>query len=363
MEKDIRIKAFRRRTKSGKIINVKSHIKKIDKKTKQAQRLIKTAQVVGSVIGAVALVKKAPAIYRQLKLINNHLKFKVSRIPVNKLDTTRIKREGSEQLNDIVRNSDNAFNKQTNTVFPVLRNGEVYIYKQGKVDIHTKAALAAGMKVYPHGNNEATEALVSNLGKRFNIPVQSTEIIQANQMFNGKQSGLPGTLHKLVDGVPVSTVKSDAHLTAYAPRYYISDKEMVKNILNHPDTAKIGALDVFTGNADRTVNNYFFDIKRNKFTAIDNEAAYSLPFDYKTLSKSFKKHGKGDNLTVFKSTLKQLLDNNTPESLIDEYDNYFTKALIGADDKTIRKALDTRNEKVKRIVSNYENAKKFYQEL
>lgn len=362
-KKQINIKGYSRKTKNGKIINVKQYQKKIEKKAKNFDKIINAVKIAGSILGAVAVIKKSPIIYRQLKLINKHLKFKFSKIQVKKLNINDIKNKSKEKLETIIKNNNNAFNKQTNTVFPVLRNGKSYIYKQGKIDVHTKAALTAGMKVYPHGNNEATEALVSNLGKRFNIPVQSTEIIQANQVFDGKQLGLPGTLHELVDGVPVSTIKSNAHLTAFAPNYYINDKEIVNNILRHPDTAKIGALDVFTGNSDRTVNNYFYNIKNNTFTAIDNEAAYSLPFDYDSLLKAFKKHGNKENINVFKKTLKELLDNTTPQSLIDDYDSNFTKALIGANDEVIRKALQTRDEKVKRIIANYEDAKRFYQNL
>jgi hypothetical protein len=140
-------------------------------------------------------------------------------------------------------------------------------------------------------------------------------------------------------------------------------EKIINNILSSKDTAKIGALDIFTGNADRNAQNMFYDTVTKKFTAIDNGSAYTLPFDYKSITKQLESKklttNQKENLDILVKTLKDLYNKYPPEKTIKKYDDYFSLAVKGMDENKFNKALKSRNYRVKNIEYNYLRTKEF----
>jgi hypothetical protein len=354
MKKRVKVKSF---TRKGRIVKAYDRLQD-DKKLQQYKNIIKGVSLIG---GSFAAIKNADKLYKLFRLAK--IQSKVNKINIKPLNVANVK-SPIEKLN--ILNTFKIFNgESTNTIKLVTKDGVNYIYKEGRDNLDSNILSNLSIGSYPHGNEQATEALISSIGNKFKIPVQETEIIAANQIFDGKKAGLPGSLHKIVDGVPASELFKDMNFVVANPVSKSKYSKVIDNILLNKDTAKIGALDIFVGNADRNAGNLFYNISNGAFTAIDNGSAYTLPFDYDSLTKIIKSKSrklnetKRRNLNQLRDTLTELHNNYTPEQLVNEYDRNFLKALDGVDDDVFKQALKSRDSRIKNIYYNHAKSKEF----
>ena len=141
--------------------------------------------------------------------------------------------------------------------------------------------------------------------------------------------------------------------------------EKISNAFNHRDTAKLQALDIFTGNVDRHGENYFYDKKRDSFTGIDHGESYNFIPDFVGIRGSISKGLNGNynkdqmnNLREFKSTLKDLSSKNRPEDIGYRMDSHYkaiSKNVSKNEDRIVRANLQKKKEVVRR---NYDEAQK-----
>lgn len=120
--------------------------------------------------------------------------------------------------------------------------------------------------------------------------------------------------------------KPDSPISVFKAGLMHTDSDTLSRALTREDTTKIAAFDFLTGNYDRHTSNLLYDEKADKFSAIDQEASFSVPVrDPKTdtsqsalddqLTKVLSEPNTPANLSVFKATINELMDRYSPEDV------------------------------------------------
>lgn len=292
---DINIKGFFRRSKSGKVSNVRGHKKKM--------------------------------------LLNLKLPDKVSTIDkdsFNNLKLVNASAIASANLTKIVTDGRNKYIMKAANDWPVQ---EQIANKLG-FNYNRKVGLAT------------SEALFSDIGKNLGINVQETVLVpqgMKNSFSDGKN---PFTMHKFVNGMEtLQAVKLGILDEKFAKSLKISPVEdrrtgnyygwgsKVRTMTQHKDLSKIFAMDVVFSNYDRHQNNLFYNPVKNSFTGIDHGESLTVPVDFGGLKNSIGSNYKNlnqqqkQNFGSFKSTLKDIVENYKPEVVktkLDTYSNQLT---------------------------------------
>ena len=304
-----------------------------------------------------------------LDVISRNTKNKFRKLPNIVAKDLKQVNNNAEKLN-LVRNK-KAVTETTNTVFFVddLTNKETYLFKQSKIIPGFKVTTSSGFGTYTHGNEQAAEALASEIGTKFGISIQTTKIVPANTMFDGKQAGLPGSLHGVAAGKSVNEVFPDRIFNVQHLRYKPSNKQIVDDLFMQKDISEISALDTFLGNEDRNPNNLFYDATSKKFTAIDHGRLFTFPYNYNKLKKAiFSEYSRMTpdqkvNLRTYNKKLKQLTSTYSPEQLSQKYDNYFLEALSGSDKSVYDQALKSRQRRIKNMFYSHEQSTKLSKDI
>lgn len=355
-KKKVKVKQFIRK---GKL--VKSHIRTDDRNRKK--NIIKGSAVLasGGLLIALARNRKIQVI---LNIASNQTKnnFKQwSNVIPKKLEQVN---NPAEKLN-LVRNQKGIKNT-TNTVFFVddLNTKETFVFKQSKMILGFKVT-----GTYTHGNEQAAEALASEIGEKMGISVQSTKIVPANATFPGKEAGLPGSLHGIAKGEGVDKAFPNRKFNVQHLRYKTDDKQIIDDLFMQKDIAEISAFDTFLGNEDRNPNNLFYDKKSGKFTGIDHGRLFAFPFNYKKLKGAIYSEysrmtpAQKNNLRAYNAKLKEMISTYTPEDLAQKYDKYFIKALSGSDSKVYEQALKSRQTRIRNIFNAHAESSKLSKDI
>jgi hypothetical protein len=196
--------------------------------------------------------------------------------------------------------------------------GKLYLYKE---------AVPQGL------DDTAAEILVSELAESAGILANRTRLVPASLESRFKKAGAEaGTLHSIVPGVALNKdpkirgmEDADELCLEMDDTSPASNEDCVRSLIQHPDLARIAALDVFTSNLDRHRGNYFYHESKHQFHAIDLGGSFTVPngiastfaktvhsmsYDLEDLT-SYERR----NLKVFADTLAQLKQENPPASL------------------------------------------------
>lgn len=137
------------------------------------------------------------------------------------------------------------------------------------------------------------DALGCFLAKEHNIPMNRVTLIPAGMQFSAKRfPNRPASLHSIAPGAASSTAAPWPGFTLHqrnrkkdSPWYKkfgpLSAEEtgltklVIEQMSMHKDLPLIAALDTFTGNADRSDPNIFYDKETDSFCGIDMAAAFT----------------------------------------------------------------------------------------
>lgn len=175
------------------------------------------------------------------------------------------------------------------------------------------------------------EVLAAQVAQSGRVPNNQVLIVPKQVRSDFKREGTTGTLHTLVKGVNFESMRNHPGYAdpATGEEYYDMynhDGDIVRRIVNHPDLAKIYALDAFTGNRDRHDNNIMFDPQTKRFASIDmGFAFYSVEKPF-AAEQEFQRHDRmgwlsdlsptqKQNFNAYVDALKTMRDRNSPESL------------------------------------------------
>jgi hypothetical protein len=124
----------------------------------------------------------------------------------------------------------------------------------------------------------AHEMVVADLGRLVGVPVNRVRLVPTTALNRPDRAA---TLHEVVPGISakqapiaqqVDTFGLGLKVDKYTPKS--SALQRISRALQHPDLARISALDLFVGQTDRNLGNLIYDPKTDRYTAIDNEHAY-----------------------------------------------------------------------------------------
>lgn len=173
--------------------------------------------------------------------------------------------------------------------------GKEYVKKEAVEDTDPMSAGGRAMYVY----SAAAESTVSDMAEDVGIPSAKVRMTPAK---NGDKLG--STLQDVAKGKIKADSSPDPLISHQLgsievdpfPRYQKSGLG-IKNLeaMRNKDSAKILALDTFTGNADRHDGNLFYEEKTKRYTAIDNGLAFYSDSITPSVTKSLK-----DNKMTFK---------------------------------------------------------------
>lgn len=290
---DINIKGFFRRSKSGKVSNVKGYKKKM--------------------LLNLKLPDRVPTI--------NQLGF-------NNLKEVNASAIASANLTKIVTDGRNKYIMKAANDWPIQ---EQIANKLG-FNYNRKVGLAT------------SEALFSDIGKNLGINVQETVLVPQGMKNKFSDGKTPYTLHKFVSGMEtLEAVKLGILDEKFAKSLKISPVEdrrtgnyygwssKVRTMTQHKDLSKIFAMDIVFSNYDRHQNNLFYNPIRNSFTGIDHGESLTVPVDFGGLKSSigstYKKLDKNQkkNFSSFKTTLNDIVENYKPEVVKTKLDTYSKK--------------------------------------
>lgn len=348
MEKKGRVKSHYRK---GRL--VKAH----NRKNNRAKKILIGGSIltIGGLLGKnkisklVNLIKNKPKINKNI-LYNNK--------PYESLD------HKPKYFTNITYLNKNLNNPQsTNKVFLISINNKIKYFKETGISNIDNLLTKFKIGSFPHGNEQATENLVSKIAKKAKIRTQDTKIISASTVFENKTPNIPGTFHTKVEGNTANNFFKDMDFVVSNIEKESNFDKILNNMLFSEDTAKIAALDIFTGNADRTANNLIYNKINKSFTAIDNGSAYTLPFDYNSLFSTIKNKKLNENqkrnFDVLINTLKKLKKENSINSLIKLYEDGFYTAVKGLDKRYYNKALESKNFRINNIIYSYQKVDEF----
>lgn len=187
------------------------------------------------------------------------------------------------------------------------------------------AAIGRAMYVY----SAAAESAVSDMAEDVGIPSAKVRMIPAK---NGDKLG--STLQDVAKGDTKANSPPDRFVSHQLgkiemepfPRYEKSGLNLTNlRAMKNKDSAKILALDTFTGNADRHDGNLFYDKKTKKYTAIDNGLAFYSDGITASVTKSLKKSKSSfktmididpeikEGLQIYRDTLSELITKYPPK--------------------------------------------------
>lgn len=133
------------------------------------------------------------------------------------------------------------------------------------------------------------DAVACSIAETLKIPVNQVTLISPEVSYPGKKfPDRPASLHTLAPGISAEDKlpwteftlhqKFKTNSWKWGP---LTDEEtglkpaVIHHTSLHPDLAALAALDTYTGNADRSNPNIFYDEKTNSFCGIDMAAAFN----------------------------------------------------------------------------------------
>ncbi len=190
----------------------------------------------------------------------------------------------------------------------------------------------------------ALEKLAADIAFFADIPVNRIKLIPCNVPFVGKKKiNQSATLHTFVPGVLLNNLPKE--LSHYAVSLQLVQKErkngkiikavfgitrnVIKNMSEHPDLAKIVALDTFLANHDRHRGNLFYDEETDHFYVIDLEGSFRrdlarcvYEYFYMVLVNKNVVFSKKEinGLVIYRDMLKKLVVSYSPSSLNAKFD-------------------------------------------
>lgn len=201
-----------------------------------------------------------------------------------------------------------------------------------------------------------SEMLASEIGQAAGVPVNVTKLVPRNLSSDFKEAGEIATMHQIVPGKSLWKLTRNQYSTKIGPTWKggnlvrsgreNSQSAIGRGILQHPDIARIAALDVFTANRDRHLGNIFLDPTTNRMAGIDMGLGFTqdVSSEFHKAMEGLKKTGelsglsraKSQNLDIFYDQL-QVLKDKFPLSVVKEK---FTVYAVAANaNKVDQKAL------------------------
>lgn len=242
------------------------------------------------------------------------------------------------------------------------------------------------LKYHPRGPKRAIhDTLGAAIGKSIGLNINEVEVFSADDQFNelfthinpleSSQIGIT-TLHVRVPGKSVREYKK-MNESIYIKKGLCRERHL-QSLLKYPQLCAVVAFDIFIDNNDRHNGNIFFDMKTQKFYAIDMDhafkSAYALIYtdhDYcfDTLAsraydfiKTIKKRGLSAQevkiLSKIERTLQKLVALYSPDILFDEWMKIAEKGCIDyspREKKKIRKYLEYHIHEVKKLIDLLES--------
>lgn len=247
----------------------------------------------------------------------------------------------------------NTFSTAHFTKIAVLKNdrSEKFIVKQD-----TNGTLEASLKC------ALRDIVASLIAHSAGVQANHITFIPAGTPFLGKSiTKLPATLHNFVPGTVVRALPKKSPWHNASIHQYMKDnvpekqwgltRSVIKNMSQHKDLCKITAVDTFTANTDRSLNNYLYDEETDSFYAIDFECTFRknlAHYGCKTLEHMLKNSREKitsqeyAGLKIYRDTLARLIKLYPPQ-IIDDY--FFAIAQQG----------DTKTKDQYAIVAHYKN--------
>jgi len=193
----------------------------------------------------------------------------------------------------------------------------------------------------PH--QTAAEVLVAEMGTSIGAKVNQVRIVpQAPNLIHLKGRG--ASLHELVPGIQCNKIHqgANARMSLSLGGTPTQNRDSFGRALQHPDLAKIMALDIFTGNSDRHSGNLFYDPKKG-YHGIDHGFAFKdataaeIDFALRDCGEAEMQAlimGRTKNLKVLVSSLEKLTQENSPESISNRLKLHANAASSGGFDKS-----------------------------
>lgn len=192
------------------------------------------------------------------------------------------------------------------------------------------------------------DAVACSIAETMKLPVNQVTLIYPDVLFEGKKfQDRPASLHTLAPGISAEEklpwADFDIHQKLRKKDSWkwekwgsLSDGEtglsptVIHHMSLHPALAALVALDTYTGNADRSRPNIFYDEKTNSFCGIDMAAAFNSPLAKAAcfqIDRVIKKEiclsqGEMFALNRYRLTLQTLIQNFPSEVICELLDQY-----------------------------------------
>ena len=240
-------------------------------------------------------------------------------------------------------------------------DGTEYIVKQKKSDCLRKLL------------GVVRDTLMAHLAEGF-IPAHRVGLIRAGKKFIGKKyDNWPATIHTIAPGKMLKAQNSPYNGMNLKQRDTGFVREMLSWMLEDDVLMRLVAFDLVFCNHDRHRGNLFYDLKTDKFCAIDMDSSFKYNlcafacknFEKMLASKHFYLKSKEIKaLVALKGYLQFLIDNYKPKNTIQLYEDFAVKAgFVEGSDIYIPKFVDEMIDNKRMIARSYEDAQKFVQLL
>jgi hypothetical protein len=335
---------------------VKGLLEKPSKVPKQPKGSVKKVQ------DKVAKPPKQPKNTKVAKNDKNTIEDKQKRIEdSNKRTTVTPKKEKDVVKEAVAKDSDFTEIQNSGINIPGIKlvqdkNGTQYFRK--------RAGSMTGDSTYDGASDVVGSAILRQLG----LPAPVIKF-DGDRMFSSKIEGVD--IHKQLPKELKGKVSDD-----FNENGLLLDVEgSLKNSLAHPDLAKIFAADIFTGNADRHGGN-LIRTPDGRYAPIDNEGSFYIKDTrdysgiiesrrYKTVSDDIDKldiesltKDQVTNLKTVRETLKDLLDNQNPDKILNDF-----RRLHDLAPKDAPVPQDMEEQRIEAVKENFKDVKSLYDKL